>query len=214
MARKPSKPEKPSTPAEGLRRTSAPNVGKSYRVKSASEIADLLGVNRNTVAKWIRDGMPTEGEPPAAGKPYMIDMAAAVRWLQERAAREAAEAMPTSPIMGTAPDGGESFEQAKTRKERALANAAESDAAIKALNEAERRGAVGPYETLLDMVRVEYGRLSAKLSEVGPAVEAALKNGTPERIGREVDRRIRKALAENLKGDLDEVTGEPADEGA
>lgn len=205
MARKPASRATPdvATPAEGLRRTAAPSTGKTYRVKSASEFADLLGVSRATVSKWIRDGMPTEGDEPAPGKPYLIDIGIAVRWLQGRAAAEArSEAEAGGGLPEGPSDGGESYEDARTRKERALANAAESDAEIKAIAAAEKRGEVGPWSTMADTVRQEYGRLASKLSEVGRLVEIKLKNGTPERIGREVDAMIRTAMDNNLRCDV------------
>jgi len=189
-----------ATPAEGLRRTAAPSAGKSERVKSASEFADLLGISRTTVTKWCRDGMPYEGGEPADGKAYRIDVGVAVRWLQERAA---AEARTEAAAAGIPADGGESLEDAKTRKERALANAAESDAVIKAIVEAEKRGSVGPIATMHDVMRQEYASLSGALSKVGRLVELKLRKGTPERIGREVDTMIREALAENLRGDIE-----------
>lgn len=189
-----------ATPAEGLRRTAAPSAGKSERVKSASEFADLLGISRTTVTKWCRDGMPYEGGEPADGKAYRIDVGVAVRWLQERAA---AEARTEAAAAGIPADGGESLEDAKTRKERALANAAESDAVIKAIVEAEKRGSVGPISTMLDVMRQEYASLAAKLSEVGRLVEIRLRKSTPDRIGREVDAMIRQALQDNLRGDIE-----------
>jgi len=172
------------------------------------------------VSKWIRDGMPTEGDEPAPGKPYLIDIGVAVRWLQGRAAAEAkSEAEGAGGGEGglmLPGDGGESYEDAKTRKERALANAAESDAEIKAIAAAEKRGEVGPWSTMADTVRQEYGSLASKLSEVGRLVEIKLKNGTPERIGREVDAMIRQAMSSNLRCDVgkamdvvDEPTVEP-----
>ncbi|MGW9821932.1 phage terminase Nu1 subunit (DNA packaging protein) [Methylorubrum extorquens] len=189
-----------ATPAEGLRRTAAPSAGKSERVKSASEFADLLGISRTTVTKWCRDGMPYEGGEPADGKAYRIDVGVAVRWLQERAA---AEARTEAASIDLPADGGETLEDAKTRKERALANAAESDAVIKAIVEAEKRGSVGPISTMHEVMRQEYASLSGALSKVGRLVELKLRRNTPERIGREVDTMIREALAENLRGDIE-----------
>lgn len=91
MAKKPSPRAAPdvATPAEGLRRTAAPSTGKTSRVESASKFADLLGVSCATVAKCIRDSMPTEGDEPAPGKPYLIDIGVAARCLQGQAAAEA-----------------------------------------------------------------------------------------------------------------------------
>lgn len=126
------------TPAAGLRRTKVATSSKSVRVKLAAELSELLSVSRGTVTKWIRDGMPVENPEPPPGKPYLIDVAIAVRWLQEKAANEARDEEGGS--MGSASaDGGETYEDAKTRKERAPADAAESNAVIQAIVEAEKR---------------------------------------------------------------------------
>ncbi|WP_187275087.1 hypothetical protein [Methylobacterium sp. WL120] len=84
-----SKPAEAVTPAAGLRRTKVPagDVGKSARLFSAAVFSEMLAVSRNTVTKWIRDGMPHEGDEKA----YRIDVGKAVRWLQEKAATEAKE---------------------------------------------------------------------------------------------------------------------------
>lgn len=202
MAKKPIRTAAEAvTPAAGLRRTKVATAGKSLRVKSAAELSELLSVSRGTITKWIRDGMPFEGEEPGPGKPYLIDVGVAVRWLQERAAGEAREEEESA--LDAPADGGEKYEDAKTRKERALANAAESDATIKAIAEAERRGSVAPIATMLDTVRQEYASLATRLSEVGRLVEIRLRGAKPDRIGKEVDTMIRQAMADTLKGDIE-----------
>ncbi|TXM68559.1 hypothetical protein [Methylobacterium sp. WL120] len=70
---------------------------------------------------------------------------------------------------------------------------------MKAIDEAERKGLVAPIGVMLDMVRREYSNLAVALSEIGPAVELRLSSANPERIGKEVDRLIRKAIREKLK---------------
>ena len=58
-------------------------------MKSAAEVSELLGVSRNTVKKWIDNGLPVEKRPEKEGDSYLIDVGVAVRWLQDRAADEA-----------------------------------------------------------------------------------------------------------------------------
>lgn len=192
------------TPAAGLRRTKAGSSGKTERVISASRFADLISVSRGTVTKWIRDGMPFEGEKPSEGKPYNIDVGDAVRWLQQQAADEGREEG-TSPGFAP-PDGGEDIDSAKTRRARADADASESTAAMKAIDEAEKKGFVAPIGVMLDMVQREYSNLAAAPAEVGPRVEEALSKASPKRVGKEVDRLIRKAIAEKLKGQPERET--------
>lgn len=212
MAKKPIRPAPaaPETPAAGLQRTKVAAAGKTLRVKSAAELSELLSVSRGTVTRWIRDGMPVENPDAPPGKPYLIDVGIAVRWIQEMAANEARD---EEGGLGALPaDGGETYEDAKTRKERALANAAESDASIKAIAEGEKRGEVSPNSTMLDTVRQENASLATKLSEVGRLVELRFAKAKPERIGREVDDMIRQAMRDNLRCDVQgamEVFDEP-----
>lgn len=198
MAKKPIL--EPTTTAAGLRRTKAPPVGKTVRVKSAAEVSELLGVSRNTVKKWIDNGLPAE-PPTKEGGSYLIDVGVCVRWLQDKAAEEAREDE-AAPI-GLPLDGGEDYESAKTRRARADADASESLAAIKAIDEALKKGMVAPVGLMLDMVQREYSNLAAALAEIGPAVEEKFRKATPERIGRAVDDLIRKAIREKLKGQVE-----------
>lgn len=169
-------------------------------MKSAAEVSELLGVSRNTVKKWIDNGLPAE--PPAKeGGSYLIDVGVCVRWLQDKAAEEARE--DEGAPVGLPLDGGEDFESAKTRRARADADAAESFAAIKAIEEALKKGAVAPIAIMEDMVRRDYSNLSVALAEVGPDVEERMRDAPPEKVGRYVDERIRKALRENLKGQVE-----------
>ena len=192
--------EPTTTSAAGLRRTKAPPVGKTVRVKSAAEVSELLGVSRGTVKKWIDNGLPAE--PPAKeGGSYLIDVGVCVRWLQDRAAEEAREDEGT-PI-GLPLDGGEDYESAKTRRARADADASESFAAIKAIEEALKKGEVAPVAMMLDMVRREYSDLSVALAEIGPDVEMRMKDAPADKVGRYVDERIRKAIRSKLKLDVE-----------
>lgn len=204
MARTPG--AEPTTPADKLHAKKVAATGKRERVKSLSEVATLLDVSRNTVAKWVDLGMPVEVRSTSKGVPHQIDLAEAVRWLQTQAAARVTEkTVEASGGMAAfaPPDGGEDKEMALTRKARADADRAESEAAIKAMDEDERKGASGPYALFEDMVRAEYASLSFALSQVGPRVEERMSGQSPDRIGKEVDRLIREAIAEKLKGELE-----------
>lgn len=189
-----------TTPAAGLRRTKAPPVGRTVRVKSAAEVSELLGVSRNTIKKWIDNGLPAE--PPAKeGGSYLIDVGVCVRWLQDKAAEEARDDEGGAPT-GVPLDGGEDADSAKLRRLRADADTSESFAAIKAIDEALKKSAVAPVAIMLDMVRREYSNLSVALAEVGPTVEEKFRAAPPEKIGRAVDDLIRKAIRSQLKLDV------------
>lgn len=213
MARSPKpKPAAESvTPAEGLHRRPARAVGRTSRILSASQLATMLDVNRGTITRWINDGMPTAKEPVRDGEAYEIDVAEAVRWLQKRAMAEAVKDGPeaTGSLSTYTPkDGGETYEEARTRKERALANAAESDAEIKAVAAAERKRSVAPVSLMLDRLQQENTKLGTALSGIGRDVEARLQKATPERIGKAVDGAIQAALASHRGVDYMAVVSE------
>lgn len=92
---------------------------------------------------------------------------------------------------------------AKTRRARADADTAKSMASMKAIEEAERKGLVAPVALMHDMVRREYSNLAVALSEVGPALELRMPGAKPDRLGKECDRLIRKAIREKLKGQVE-----------
>lgn len=208
---KPTRPKPTAetvTPAEGLHRRPAKAIGRTSRVFSATAIATMLDVNRGTITRWINDGMPVAKEPVRDGEAYELDIAEVVRWLQKRAMAEAVKDGPeaTAGLSGYTPkDGGETYEEARTRKERANANAAESDAEIKAIAAAERKGSVAPVSMMLDRLQQENVKLGSALSGVGRGVEARLQKATPERIGKAVDAEIQKALSNHR--DVDYALG-------
>ncbi|PIU06620.1 MULTISPECIES: hypothetical protein [unclassified Methylobacterium] len=207
----------PVTPAEGLHRKPPKTVGRTARVFSASAIATMLDVNRGTITRWINDGMPTAKEPVRDGEAYEIDIAEAVRWLQKRAMADAVAdgKESTAGLAGYTPkDGGETYEEARTRKERANANSAESDAEIKAVAAAERKRSVAPVSLMLDRIQQENVKLGTALSGIGRDVEARLLKAEPERIGKAVDAAIQKALSNHRGFDYASVvTGAEVAEG-
>lgn len=57
---------------------------------SASALARVLGVHRNTVRSWVSAGCPHAiAARRERGAPWAFDLAAVVRWLQERASEQA-----------------------------------------------------------------------------------------------------------------------------
>lgn len=85
MARTPT-PKRTSTPAK-----LAEVSDRQIRLKSAAQVAKLLGAGRNTVQGWIDAGCPCVSKPasPGDGDKYVLDVAEVVRW---RIATEVAEA--------------------------------------------------------------------------------------------------------------------------
>ncbi len=94
------------TQSKAPRRTQAaakaaePDARKA-RLKSAAEVAKLLGAGRNTVQGWIDAGCPTVSKPatPGDGDKYVLDMAEVVKWriATEVAAARKAAARPSDP---------------------------------------------------------------------------------------------------------------------
>ncbi|KQP91361.1 hypothetical protein ASF60_18125 [Methylobacterium sp. Leaf113] len=162
MAAKASKADLgPTTPAEKYRSKPTNPSGKSVRLKSASEVATLLDVNRGTVARWKADGMPVAREPERAGDSYDIDIADVVKWLIDRAVKEAKPGPDASDPDGAPPRpaGWEDKEEADRRRAVALANTAEM--------EEELAGTVIPIEAVADLVRDEFAACRTKLENIG-----------------------------------------------
>lgn len=85
MARTPAKPA-----------AKAPADDRKARLKSAAEVARLLGAGRNTVQRWIDSGCPTVSKPvtPGDGDRYVLDLREVVEW---RIATEVAAARRAAP---------------------------------------------------------------------------------------------------------------------
>lgn len=62
---------------------------RKARLKSAAEVAKLLGAGRNTVQGWIDAGCPTVSKPVGKGDSYVLDLREVVEW---RIASEVARA--------------------------------------------------------------------------------------------------------------------------
>lgn len=69
---------------------------RKARLKSAAEVARLLGAGRNTVQRWIDSGCPTVSKPvtPGDGDRYVLDLREVVEW---RIATEVAAARRAAP---------------------------------------------------------------------------------------------------------------------
>ncbi|WP_419953951.1 hypothetical protein [Methylobacterium sp.] len=88
MARSPA--PRPSKPPP-----KAPADDRKARLKSAAEVAKLLGAGRNTVQRWIDAGCPVVSKPvtPGDGDRYVLDLGEVVEW---RIATEVAAARKAS----------------------------------------------------------------------------------------------------------------------
>lgn len=83
-------------------------------------LAELFGVDRRTVSRWIKAGLPAEKH----GRAKLIDLSVAIRWVRERDA-ETAEARIAA--VRSTPD----LDVARARKVSAEARIAEANAAAR-----------------------------------------------------------------------------------
>jgi phage terminase Nu1 subunit (DNA packaging protein) len=167
---------KPSKPQE--------NSGNP-RIVSLQQAALLLDRDRNTVSKWVAQGCPTISVgDKQIGKAWELDLSAVVRWLEDRAAADAA----------SEGAGGESKEEAERRLKWAQARREE-------LKEEEDARSVVRVDDVSDIVAQEYASVRSALQSVGPKMASRLIGQTePTIIQATVDEAIRDAL-EGLRYD-------------
>ena len=156
----------------------------SARLMSLQQVAQALDRDRNTVSKWISQGCPTVTQANAdTGQAWQLDLAAVVRWLEERAAGAAAERL----APGT-PEGAVTIEEAKRRKAVAEAVVAEIEAA-------EVLRTVVRWSTVADRVASDYAEVRARLSPLGDQISARLPRNSGAAAKPIVDEMVRNALA-------------------
>ena len=152
-------------------------------------LADAFGAATTTVDAWVREGCPSEKK----GREYAFDTAEVHKWLVKRAL---AEKRRRGNRFGEAalPEGQISYDEAKRRKEAALAKNAELDLA-------QKLGLVAPIDTITKVVSGEIGNARAKLLAV-PArfrPDAQMHASSPERAKKlvaKVEDLIHEALSE------------------
>lgn len=163
---------------------SAKTEAELSRHVSLSELASLLDRDRNTVSKWLtKDGCPAvQRANRDIGQSWVLDVAAVVAWLEDRAAKSAAGSIDGDDV------GTVSYEEAKRREKVASAVMAE-------LELDERRREVARVIDTLDAVAREYASLRSALQSVGGMVAPRLIGlSIPSEIQNVVDEAIADAL--------------------
>lgn len=155
------------------------------RIVSLQHAALLLDRDRNTIAKWVSQGCPTiSTADKSLGKSWELDLSQVVRWLEDRAAADAA----------SEGAGGESKEEAERRLKWAQARREE-------LKEAEDVKAVARVDDIADLVAQEYAQVRSALQAIPAKIAVRIAGQTdPNLIQSEVEGSIRHAL-EGLRYD-------------
>ena len=146
----------------------------SARHMSLKQLATFLNRDRNTVMKYLDQGMPAvEKADRDRGAAWVIDSADAVRWLEERAAKAVAERLGL--------DGGDTKSVTKEEAERRDIVAR---MIIREADAAESVRMVAKISDLLDVIRDDYATLRLNLmavpdtlaGKVDPKVAAAVRD--------------------------------------
>jgi phage terminase Nu1 subunit (DNA packaging protein) len=120
------------------------------RVVTLKRLSELLGRDRNTVMKWTAEpDFPSVSRPGTKGGEWQLDLSDVVRWLERRAAAEAADASASL-------DGDVSLDQMKKRKlyQEIIRSTAEN---------AEYLNQLARWTTVTEQVAKEYGEVRSRL---------------------------------------------------
>lgn len=163
-------------------------AGKTW---SVNEAAPIIGVTRQTLAKWLADGCPAvERADRSRGVEWALSIPAVIDWRIRRAVEDA--------VSKYEDDGQISTDEAKRRKAIADAVVAEVEAA-RALNE------VVLVADVIDVVSSRLSLVRQRLSGVGAftAGRAATMTSAPD-IQDLVDGKVQEILSE-LRFDEGEI---------
>ncbi len=152
---------------------SAPALTKREEAKqrhvSLKQAATLIGRDRNTLMKYLDDGMPfVEKADRDRGASWILDLADVVRWLEKRAAENASEKVGSK-------EGQITEDEAKRRRAVAQAFTAE-------LEYAETARIVARINDMLDLVKRDYSEVSQRLKGVPDAIASKVDAKVSERV--------------------------------
>lgn len=180
-----------STPTEA----SAPLTRRDAeraRYVSLKQAAALLNRDRNTLMKYLDQGMPAvEKADRDRGVSWVLDTAEIVRWLEERAAKNVSDRLSGS-------DGKISDEEAKRREGVARMTIKEAEAA-------ESVKVVARISSILDLIRRDYTELRLQLMAVPDTIAGKVDPKVAEKVRKIAEEQIKNALAalcadEEVKG--------------
>lgn len=183
--------EKPDQSGSTPRRSSATKPRKKGRVFSVSELADLLGVTRGTLTRWLDvEGCPFVSRPDVPGGPWELELPSVVQWMVDREVRKAVEKLAAqAPIPTLEEELGViiSLDEAKRRK-------AVADAMIREIDLDRAAGAVIPIADIADIVSREYAAVREGMLGLGPRVAPRLVGQTEAGV-----------IAASIRAGVDEI---------
>lgn len=170
---------------------------KSFDARKCSSIqaSKCLGIDRNTLAKWIEAGAPFV-EQASGNKPWVLSVPDLIKWKMELEKAKAVEAalkkITPEGMVDSADDMGHpgmiTIDEAKRRK-------AVADAVIREIQLDKEAASVVPIEDVTDLIAREYSAVREGILGIGPRVAPRIKGQTDPNI---IAEEIRKAVDDSL----------------
>lgn len=153
----------------------------SARHMSLKQLAGILNRDRNTVMKYIGQGMPiVERADRDRGISWLIDSAEAIRWLEERAAKSVADRL-----------GSDVKSLSKDDAERRDAVA---KMIIREVDAAESAKMVAKISSMLDLIRRDYAELRLRLMSIPDTIAGKVDPKLSTKVRDVAEEQIRAAL--------------------
>jgi phage terminase Nu1 subunit (DNA packaging protein) len=173
-------PQPSTSPSEDSAPLASTRSEAKARHMSLKQLAAFLNRDRNTVQKYIDQGMPVvEKADRDRGISWLIDSAEAVRWLEERAATKVTERL--GDVRGMTED--EAKAQTAVMKMISASVAAAEDIRM-----------VAKIQDMLDLVRRDYAELRLRL--------IAIPDTLAGKVDAKLSSKIRDVAEEQIKGAL------------
>lgn len=174
--------ESVSIPPDDTAPPTSKREATKLRTVSVKQCSLLLNRDRNTIQKWLDQGCPFVTQADRnLGIAWELDVAEVVRWLEERAAKSAAEKF------GDSEDGKMTEDEAKRRRAVAQAVVAELDML-------ERLKAVILVSDALDLWIKDYSKIKAKAMSLPDKIAVAVDPSLADHVRAIADKAMREVL--------------------
>ncbi|NKL63308.1 hypothetical protein GFL96_15540 [Rhizobium leguminosarum bv. viciae] len=174
------RPDFSASPVEDPSPSTSRRDAAKARQLTLSKLAAFLNRDRNTVQKYLDQGMPfVEKADRGRGVSWIIDSAEAVRWLEERSAAAVADKVGNVRAMT----------EDEAKAQQAIYKMISAGVAA-----AEDVRMVAKIADVADLVRADYTELRLRLSGVSDTVAAKVDPKLSAKIRTLVDEQIRSAL--------------------